>query len=196
VLLTRSRLCPRPKPGSSLHLHVLGTPPAFVLSQDQTLREELLASDCYITHLHKESSGNYNPRVTLVGKTLGLSLVRIRPLRCHAAGMPVAGSSMYTESSKRKTGSILAPSSRLTPRVGDRGATVIEPGHTSIEGRSRMCMLLSFQRPSHLFKEGIPPKGRPGTEVGSRSGPMSIARIRGSSEGPEPRRRPFIGGGA
>src|SRR5947207_14427409 len=42
VLLTRSRLCPRPKPGSSLHLHVLGTPPAFVLSQDQTLREELL----------------------------------------------------------------------------------------------------------------------------------------------------------
>src|SRR4051794_12992175 len=42
VLLTRSRLCPRPKPGSSLHLHVLSTPPAFVLSQDQTLHEELL----------------------------------------------------------------------------------------------------------------------------------------------------------
>ena len=41
VLLTRSRLCPRPKPGSSLHLHVLSTPPAFVLSQDQTLRESL-----------------------------------------------------------------------------------------------------------------------------------------------------------
>ena len=47
MLLTRSRLGPGPKPGSSLHLHVLGTPPAFVLSQDQTLREEL----------HKESSG-------------------------------------------------------------------------------------------------------------------------------------------
>src|SRR3989440_1952250 len=44
VLLTRSRLCPRPKPGSSLHLHVLGTPPAFVLSQDQTLREGEAAS--------------------------------------------------------------------------------------------------------------------------------------------------------
>ena len=43
MLLTRSRLCPGPKPGSSLHLHVLSTPPAFVLSQDQTLREELLA---------------------------------------------------------------------------------------------------------------------------------------------------------
>ncbi len=43
MLLTRSRLCPRASPGSSLHLHVLSTPPAFVLSQDQTLREELLA---------------------------------------------------------------------------------------------------------------------------------------------------------
>src|SRR3979490_3651041 len=41
VLLTRSRLCPRASPGSSLHLHVLSPPPAFVLSQDQTLREEL-----------------------------------------------------------------------------------------------------------------------------------------------------------
>ena len=41
VLLTRSRLCPGASPGSSLHLHVLSTPPAFVLSQDQTLREEL-----------------------------------------------------------------------------------------------------------------------------------------------------------
>src|ERR1700720_5012776 len=49
VLLTRSRLCPRPKPGSSLHLHVLSTPPAFVLSQDQTLREELLGGDSEVT---------------------------------------------------------------------------------------------------------------------------------------------------
>ena len=39
MLLTRSRLCPEASLGSSLHLHVLSTPPAFVLSQDQTLRE-------------------------------------------------------------------------------------------------------------------------------------------------------------
>src|ERR1017187_4288195 len=57
VLLTRSRLCPRPKPGSSLHLHVLGTPPAFVLSQDQTLREELLRRSAVRPAAdHKESS--------------------------------------------------------------------------------------------------------------------------------------------
>src|SRR5204863_959564 len=41
VILTRSRPCPGPKPGSSLHLHVLSPRPAFVLSQDQTLRERL-----------------------------------------------------------------------------------------------------------------------------------------------------------
>jgi hypothetical protein len=42
VLLTRSPLSPGPKPRFSLDLHVLSAPPAFVLSQDQTLREELV----------------------------------------------------------------------------------------------------------------------------------------------------------
>src|SRR4051812_46026960 len=50
VLLTRSRLCPGASPGSSLHLHVLSTPPAFVLSQDQTLREELLLTNELIVY--------------------------------------------------------------------------------------------------------------------------------------------------
>jgi hypothetical protein len=40
VILTRSPLSPRPKPGFSLDLHVLSAPPAFVLSQDQTLHED------------------------------------------------------------------------------------------------------------------------------------------------------------
>ena len=43
MLLTRSPLSPGPKPWFSLDLHVLSAPPAFVLSQDQTLREELVA---------------------------------------------------------------------------------------------------------------------------------------------------------
>jgi hypothetical protein len=42
VLLTRSPLSPVPKDRFSLDLHVLSAPPAFVLSQDQTLREEWL----------------------------------------------------------------------------------------------------------------------------------------------------------
>jgi hypothetical protein len=47
VLLTRSPLSPRPKPRFSLDLHVLSAPPAFVLSQDQTLREEIDHRHCW-----------------------------------------------------------------------------------------------------------------------------------------------------
>ena len=46
VLLTRSPLSPGPKSWFSLDLHVLGAPPAFVLSQDQTLHEE---TNCRLT---------------------------------------------------------------------------------------------------------------------------------------------------
>ena len=47
VLLTRSPLSPGPKPWFSLDLHVLSAPPAFVLSQDQTLREDWSAGLCW-----------------------------------------------------------------------------------------------------------------------------------------------------
>ena len=40
MLRTRSPLIPGPKPRSPFDLHVLSAPPAFVLSQDQTLREK------------------------------------------------------------------------------------------------------------------------------------------------------------
>ena len=40
VLLTRPPLASSPKRINSLDLHVLGTPPAFVLSQDQTLNKK------------------------------------------------------------------------------------------------------------------------------------------------------------
>ena len=40
MLLTRPPLIHSPKRTSSLDLHVLGTPPAFVLSQDQTLNKK------------------------------------------------------------------------------------------------------------------------------------------------------------
>ena len=41
MLRTRSPLSPGPKSWFSLDLHVLGAPPAFVLSQDQTLHQDL-----------------------------------------------------------------------------------------------------------------------------------------------------------
>ena len=63
VLLTRPPLNPFPKELHSLDLHVLGTPPAFVLSQDQTLHDrsfvwldlflallKFIARYCYLAH--------------------------------------------------------------------------------------------------------------------------------------------------
>ncbi len=56
VLLTRPPLIRSPKGTSSLDLHVLGTPPAFVLSQDQTLNLKfnlkLKFTDFMIYHHH------------------------------------------------------------------------------------------------------------------------------------------------
>ena len=54
MLLTRSPLSTRPKPGFSLDLHVLSAPPAFVLSQDQTLREDWLAPKGKLDHFKLE----------------------------------------------------------------------------------------------------------------------------------------------
>src|SRR6266480_4870345 len=64
----------------------------------------------------------------------------------------------------------------------------VEPGHTPRpRGRPKVRMLLSFQRPSHLFwKGGSFPRGAlPGTGIGSgpRGGPASIAPEMASEEG-------------
>ena len=84
MLLTRSRLCPRASPGSSLHLHVLSTPPAFVLSQDQTLREEL-----HVLHEERRRC-TYDGRPRTRGRTRmhrrGLILAHRRRSRCAAGG--------------------------------------------------------------------------------------------------------------
>jgi hypothetical protein len=58
VLLTRSPLSPVPKDWFSLDLHVLSAPPAFVLSQDQTLREGLVA----LMQPMKPAAGNLSLR--------------------------------------------------------------------------------------------------------------------------------------
>ena len=50
VLLTRSPLSTRASPGFSFDLHVLGAPPAFVLSQDQTLHRDLNPTSNAVEH--------------------------------------------------------------------------------------------------------------------------------------------------
>jgi hypothetical protein len=61
--------------------------------------------------------------------------------------------------------------------------------HSSAEGRPKVRMLLSFQRPSHLFWKGgsFPLGALPGTGIGSgpRGGPTSIAPKMPVEEGPE-----------
>jgi hypothetical protein len=50
VLLTRSPLSTRASPGFSFDLHVLGAPPAFVLSQDQTLHRDFNPTGKLVEH--------------------------------------------------------------------------------------------------------------------------------------------------
>ena len=57
MLLTRSPLIPPASWGSSFDLHVLSTPPAFILSQDQTLRKKQ-------TDATEESAGKREPGCT------------------------------------------------------------------------------------------------------------------------------------
>jgi hypothetical protein len=58
VLLTRSPLIHPASWASSFDLHVLSTPPAFILSQDQTLRKCLIAYDASAAaHLVQPATG-------------------------------------------------------------------------------------------------------------------------------------------
>ena len=59
VLLTRSPLSPHPKIRFAFDLHVLGTPPTFILSQDQTLRiREFFLLSVVRCHAHYALSSN------------------------------------------------------------------------------------------------------------------------------------------
>ena len=63
VLLTRSPLITGASSGSSFDLHVLSTPPAFVLSQDQTLRGCLTHNkQSSLAHLVPQATGNRRTR--------------------------------------------------------------------------------------------------------------------------------------
>jgi hypothetical protein len=167
VLLTRSRLCPRPKPGSSLHLHVLGTPPAFVLSQDQTLREELLGERPEPPTVHKESSGKYQPAARGRDRGHGPEWRAnpgpipggIRPSRPHEEAP------CTQRASGRKTRSILAPPTRRPGERIERATASNLDTHLDRGVGRRVRMLLSFQRPSHHFWKGFLLRGASGNRV-------------------------------
>ena len=68
VLLTRSPLIPPASWSSSFDLHVLSTPPAFVLSQDQTLRK------CLIARQPKSPAHCLRPRTGIGSEAASLKL--------------------------------------------------------------------------------------------------------------------------
>jgi hypothetical protein len=91
----------------------------------------------------------------------------VRPLRQHhrRPERPADGSPMYTEGSGRKTGSILAPPLFGSPEEAcERRRRTWTHLSTGV-GRG-VCMLLSFQRPSHLFRKGFLLRGAPGSLTG------------------------------
>jgi hypothetical protein len=176
VLLTRSRLCPRPKPGSSLHLHVLGTPPAFVLSQDQTLREEL--PQRVVRGTTRLSVPSQRPR-SVSGQILGPSLVGSDPcahsIRRRFKGRR-CGARVHRWAPGRKTGSIWHRRSNFATNGVDQTTASNLWTHSSTEVRSKGAHAVEFSKTVAPFKEGFPPEtARPGAKMRSRGGPTRIA---------------------
>jgi hypothetical protein len=173
VLLTRSRLCPRPKPGSSLHLHVLGTPPAFVLSQDQTLREELLRRVVRSTTPYIQLGPRSQPAT---GQVLGPSLVGPDPCTHTPQAKPSVGAQVHSRASGVQDGVNLGTAVRANPE-GFRSSDGVEPGHTPRpRNRSKGAHAVEFSKTVAPLQEGIPPQtARPEPVNGSRGGPTSIA---------------------
>ena len=173
VLLTRSRLCPGPKPGSSLHLHVLGTPPAFVLSQDQTLREELLTKSCQeISLALKWRCGH-----TAVpdGRILGLFAGGRGP-RLHARPhLAAIGSSKYT-GELRGTRRVNLSNRRPASPLRSRPTTGRTWTHTR-PWTGRGAHAVEFSKTVASWKKGIPSRGCAARRC-RRSGQMSIAASR------------------
>ena len=166
MLLTRSRLCPRASPGSSLHLHVLSTPPAFVLSQDQTLREELLGASPKAHTRHKELSWTVcGTEYTVAPRSMtGQSQVR-RAIAHAGRGAGIGGSNLDAHRVGFDPGAHAVEFSKTAApcREGDsfsRGAT----GRTGRPARTAQ-----YSAPPAWPPRGRPRGGAPVEQVGNCS---------------------------
>ena len=81
VLLTRPPLASLPKEIHSLDLHVLGTPPAFVLSQDQTLKKLYLkrfhASNHFLNHCFWQLTQEFSLAVFAYASNKSINLSKV-----------------------------------------------------------------------------------------------------------------------
>jgi hypothetical protein len=137
VLLTRSRLCPRPKPGSSLHLHVLSTPPAFVLSQDQTLREELpaLPTDAGGAHRVVVHHSRARPYTRPAPDAIDEVLFRCRTTRKAPSALTNLDASIYGRGAgPQPIGAHAVEFSKTAAPPGGASSVVARSGHPSRAG--------------------------------------------------------------
>jgi hypothetical protein len=160
VLLTRSRLCPGPKPGSSLHLHVLGTPPAFVLSQDQTLREELPVG-LRRSPPSQRVVRDYNSHQAWPGP-------RAKPWACpwwDSGPCAKSAEPTYTKGSEAQDGVNLGTA--VTPTLGGIAYDGVEPGHTPRpRGRSKGAHAVEFSKTVAPLLGGSSSLGAPSFPLG------------------------------
>ena len=83
ALLTRPPLIPK----DALDLHVLGLPPAFVLSQDQTLKlkaQKALSLTLSLAHLSPENPTPHKGKARIIGKPSACHLTRVKPTSSEA----------------------------------------------------------------------------------------------------------------
>ena len=92
---------------------------------------------------------------------------------------PLAGGPMYTVGLPTQDGVNLGTAVRTTRQAG-QSSDGVEPGHTPRpRDRSKGAHAVEFSKTVAPLQEGASSSGaRPGTGIGSRGGPMSIARRR------------------
>jgi hypothetical protein len=150
-------------------LHVLGTPPAFVLSQDQTLREELPQR---VVRNLGASSGRKLCRDRRRLRILGLSLVGPGPCAhgppargrdgtaLNPPGIPTDRSPMYTEGSGAQDGVNSGTAVQAAPqgeRLKRRRRTWT---HLSAGVRPKSVHAVEFSKTVAPLLGGGPPQGR------------------------------------
>ena len=102
ALLTRSPLNPEPKPRVAFDLHVLGTPPALILSQDQTLMLRLSPQPSRATAKLNREPYFGSAALLLVGSVADASALASR----RAAMLILDGLCLHVLSSFQRAGSL------------------------------------------------------------------------------------------
>ena len=144
MLLTRSPLGPHPKARTSFDLHVLGTPPAFILSQDQTLRK-------IFHHIRRCGSGQLTSPNFVVA-SYHYSVVKV----LRASRQPRRRPRRNTPTRTSRIGSLVDRAGPIVP--GPWSLTALNcPGLPSVVGETAVQVLASIIVAAGWECQGWPP---------------------------------------